>query len=391
MTEGDIDAQSPAEVLSWMVQHGLKPISIKVSGVGTQKLFGGRFSVEKITIEDKVFLTKYLSLMLKLGTDLFQAIDILIADFDKPVMKSLLVEMKDALGKGQPFYTTFARHPKYFSPVFINLIKAAESAGNLDKTLEKLSVDLEKQWDLRNKIRGSLVYPVILVILSLVVLFLMVSIALPKIAETFSTGTIQPPTFSRIVFSVGFFFRDYMWFILAFIAISAASSWFFFIKSLAGRKFVSRMAEKIPIVKDVVHKIALQRFASTLSSLIHSGTPILEALEITAGAAGVGELNDALIRIANEGLAKGLTIGEAFRKEAYFPRVVVNLIAISEQSGNLEDVLDTLSGFYESEIEASVKALVSFIEPALLLIIGGVVGLIAISVIVPVYQLVGQV
>ena len=182
-----------------------------------------------------------------------------------------------------------------------------------------------------------------------------------------------------------------MWFILAFIAISAASSWFFFIKSLAGRKFVSRMAEKIPIVKDVVHKIALQRFASTLSSLIHSGTPILEALEITAGAAGVGELNDALIRIANEGLAKGLTIGEAFRKEAYFPRVVVNLIAISEQSGNLEDVLDTLSGFYESEIEASVKALVSFIEPALLLIIGGVVGLIAISVIVPVYQLVGQV
>ncbi|OGY62395.1 MAG: hypothetical protein A3G58_01080 [Candidatus Colwellbacteria bacterium RIFCSPLOWO2_12_FULL_46_17] len=389
LIEGDLDAGSPGEVLEWMVQRSLKPISIKVAGVGAEKIMKGRFSA-KITIEDQVFLTKYLALMLKVGTDLFKAIDILVLDFNKPAMKALLLEMKDALGKGQPFYTTFARHPQHFSPVFVNLIKAGESSGTLEEVLNKLSVDLEKQWELRNKIKGSLVYPFILVILSLVVLFLMVSLALPQIAETFTSGALEPPLFSRIVFAIGFFFRDYM-VLLIFSFISMGVGTWIFLKSVTGKRFVSRLIGKTPVVKEVIRKIALQRFASTLSSLIRSGTPILEALETTAESAGIGELKDALIRIAREGLTKGLTVGEAFRKEPYFPRVVVNLVAISEQSGHLEEVLDTLSDFYESEIDASIKTLVSFLEPALLVVIGGVVGLVAVAVIVPIYQLVGQV
>ena len=140
--DGDIDAQSPAAVLEWMVQRGLRPITIKVAVVGGSKTLGGRFS-PKVTIEDKVFLTKYLALMLGVGTDLFSAIDILIADFEKPAMRALLVEMKDSLGKGQPFYTTFARYPKYFSPVFVNVIKAAELSGSLNDTRDKLSIDVE--------------------------------------------------------------------------------------------------------------------------------------------------------------------------------------------------------------------------------------------------------
>src|SRR3989344_1666577 len=245
LIEGDLDAGSPGEVLEWMVQRSLKPISIKVAGVGAEKIMKGRFSA-KITIEDQVFLTKYLALMLKVGTDLFKAIDILVLDFNKPAMKALLLEMKDALGKGQPFYTTFARHPQHFSPVFVNLIKAGESSGTLEGVLNKLSVDLEKQWELRNKIKGSLVYPFILVILSLVVLFLMVSLALPQIAETFTSGAVTPPLFSRIVFAVGLFFRDYMFFILLMIFAGIVGMWVF-IKSVTGRRFVSRMIGRIPV------------------------------------------------------------------------------------------------------------------------------------------------
>lgn len=389
LIEGELDAGSPEEVLEWMVQRGLKPISIKIAGVGPEKIIRGRFG-GKITTEDQVFLTKYLALMLRVGTDLFRALDILVSDFTKPAVKALLLEMKDSLGKGQPFYTAFARYPKNFSPVFVSLIRAGESSGTLERVLSKLSVDLEKQWALRNKIKGSLVYPLVLVGLSLVVLFLMVSIALPKIAETFTSGAVEPPFFSRLVFATGFFFRDNMIFII-FTIIGFALGGIMFLKSITGRRFVSRMTSKTPVVKEVVHKVALQRFASTLSSLIRSGTPILEALETTAEASGVGELKDALMRISQEGLAKGLTVGEAFRKEPYFPRVVVNLIAISEQSGNLEEILETLANFYESEIDSSIKGLVSFLEPALLIVIGGVIGLIAVSVIVPIYQLVGQV
>ncbi len=387
--EGDIDAQGSSEVLEWMVQRSLKPISIRISGVGTGKMVAGRFA-NKITIEDQVFLTKYLALMLRVGTDLFKAIDILVADFNKPAMKALLLEMKDSLGKGQPLYTAFARHPQNFSQVFVSLIKAGEASGTLERVLDKLSVDLEKQWNIRNKIKGSLVYPIALVGLSLVVLFLMVSLALPQIAETFTSGAIEPPFFSKVVFAIGFFFRDYMALLMLFFTAAGVGG-YIFMKSVTGRRFISRIIGRTPVIKEVIHKIALQRFSSTLSSLIRSGTPILEALETTADSAGVGELRDALIRIAREGLAKGLTVGEAFRKESYFPRVVVNLVAISEQSGHLEEVLETLSKFYESEIDSSTKTLVSFLEPALLVVIGGVVGLIAVAVIVPVYQLIGQV
>ncbi len=390
VVNGEIEAQSPAAVLEWMVQRGMKPISIKAATMESKKLFG-KSKGRRINIEDQVFLTKYLALMLRVGTDLFRAIDILIADFDKPAMKSLLVEMKDTLSKGQPFYATFSRYPKYFSPVFVSLIKAGEASGSLEAVLTKLSTDLEKQWDLRNKIRGSLIYPIFLIGLSTVVLFLMVSFALPKIAETFSIGAIEPPLFSKIVFSIGFFFSDFMIPIAIGMIGLVVGGFFFFTKSVTGKRFVSVLGSKVPVVRNVTRKIALQRFASTLSSLIHSGIPILEALDVTADAVGPGELRDALVRISKEGLVRGLTVGEAFRKEQYFPRVIVNLIAISEQSGNLEEVLGTLADFYESEIDASVKGLVSFIEPALLIGIGAIVGLLTVSIIVPVYQLVGQI
>ena len=390
VVDGDIDAQSPAAVLDWMVQHGLRPITIKVAAVGGSKILGGKFS-PKVTIEDKVFLTKYLALMLSVGTDLFRAIDILIADFEKPAMKALLVEMKDSLGKGQPFYTTFARYPKFFSPVFVSVIRAAELSGSLDDTLDKLSADLERQQELHNRIKGALVYPVILVILSLVVLFSMVTFVLPKISESFLSSTAETPIFSQVVFAIGFFFKDNLILILLFITLSTLGSWIFLRKTVVGIRFMSRMALKIPVVKNVIRKIALQRFAATLGSLIRSGTPIIESLDITANSAGDGELKDALFRISREGLAKGLTIGEAFKKEPYFPSVVINLIAISEKSGHIEEVLETLAGFYESEIDSSIKGLVSFLEPALLVFIGGIVGLIAVSIIIPIYQLVGQI
>ena len=154
---------------------------------------------------------------------------------------------------------------------------------------------------------------------------------------------------------------------------------------------MGRMIAHAPIVKTIIYRIALQRFATTLSSLLRSGMPILNALEITADSVGHVELRAAILRISREGITKGLTIGEAFKREPIFPRVVVNLIAISEKAGHMEGILDTLGEFYESEIDTSIKTLISFLEPALLLFIGFIVGIIALSIIIPVYQLVTQV
>jgi type IV pilus assembly protein PilC len=390
IVEGNVEAERPAEVLDWMASQGLKPISVKaVGGVEARGL--KLFFSQPITITDKVFLTKYLTLMLKVGTDLFHAIDILIADFDKPAVKALLIEIRENLSKGKPFYATFVKYSRYFSSVFINLIKAGEASGSLEKVFEDLSVSLGKEQELRNRVRAALIYPIILLTAAFFILILLVTFALPRIARVFLEGGIKPPPFSRLVFSVGLFLGKYVWLIFPVIIVSVIASWYFFSRTTTGRKLVGQLLLRLPIVNILIKRVALQRFASTFSSLLRAGLPLIEALEITADAVGSEELKSSLLRISKEGITKGLTVGDAFKREPYFPKAVTNLMAISERAGHMEDVLETLSDFYSSEIDSSLKILVSFLEPVLLVLIGLVVAVIALAIITPIYQLVSSI
>lgn len=387
VVENQMDAKDVAGVLEFLSSRGLKPISIKPVG---QSEAGGGFMSGKITITDQIFISKYLSLMLKLGTGLLQAINILIEDFDKKAVRSFLIEVRANLEKGQQFFTAFARYPKVFSQVYINLIRAGETSGNLDSVFENLTNSLTKEKMLKDQIKSALVYPILLLSASILILVFLVMYALPKIANVFQQGGFTPPLFSRIVFAVGLFFANYGFVIMFLAVVALIAAIFSYKNSLAFRRLVFSLVREIPVVKDLVNKIALQRFAATLSSLIKAGIPLTDALEVTAQAVGNVDLKDTLLRISREGLAKGLTIGEAFRKEPFFPKTVVNLIAISEKAGHIEDVLGTLADFYSSEIDGSLKSLVSFLEPVMLMLIGIVVGLIALSIIIPIYQLTTQ-
>ena len=387
--EDEFDAAGPAEILEYLAGQGLRPVSIKAVK-GLSEVEKGFIFNKGININDKVFLTKYLSLMLKVGTNLFSAINILIADLDKPSMKALLIEIRSTLEKGKPFYSVFLKYPKYFSAVFVNLIKAGETSGNLDTVFEDLSVSLEKEQDLRRKVRAALTYPIILLGASLGLLLLLVTFAIPRLAKIFSTFQTKPPLFSRIVMSTGLFINDYIFVILFLLAAFSVGGWLFFGKTLAGKKIAYQFYTKLPVIKNVLKRTSLQRFAVTLSSLLKAGLPILDALEITAQTVGSEPMKQALIRISREGVSKGLTLGEAFRREPIFPKIVVNLIAISEKAGHIENILGVLGDFYTGEVEAAVKTMVSFLEPIMLLGIGLVIGAIAIAVIVPIYQMVGQ-
>ncbi|MDP3052841.1 MAG: type II secretion system F family protein [bacterium] len=385
IVEGEMEAQGVAEVLEFLAGKGLKPVSVKiVKGVKTG---GGGFLSATITETDKIFITKYLGLMLKVGTDLLQAIEVLITDFDKPVVKMFLSEVRANLKKGQPFYLSFAKYPRFFNKVFVNLIKAGEASGNLDKVLEDMSVTLEKQQDIKNRIKGVLIYPIFLLATSFFILFFLVTFALPKIANVFVGGGFKPPLFSRIVFAVGGFFGKYALFLLFFLIIGGIAAFYFYKTSVAFRRYVFNLLNYFPGVRDVINKIALQRFAATLASLIEAGLPLTQGIELTAQAVGNEEMAEALLRISREGITKGLSVSDSFRREAIFPRVVVNLIAISEKAGHIENVLKTLSHFYENETDTSIKFMVSMLEPALLMGMGVVVGTIALSIIVPIYQL----
>ena len=389
LSEGNEDAASTSELLSLLASRGLKPISIKQLKGSDAITYSRGFLGRKITVSDKIFLTKYLSIMLKVGIDLFQAINILLADFEKSTLRALLAEIRDNLERGQPFYATFAHYPQFFSPVFVSLVKACEASGNRDNVFSELTENLGKEKELRNKIRGALVYPLMLFAMSIGILLFLTTFALPKLANVFTGGGFEPPLFSRMVFGVGLFINENVWIILGIALLLGIAAWTFS-RSLTGKKFFFALALHTPVIKKVIYNLAIQRFATTFASLLRAGVPILEALRITADTVGHPGIQASILRIADEGVAKGLTLGEAFRKETIFPFVVTNLVAISEKAGHLDEILETLGKFYEAEIESSIKSAVAFIEPILLLFIGAVIGTIALAIIVPVYQLVGE-
>ena len=382
VTEGEYDAAGEKEILQYLASHDLQPLSVALVKKRGGGVFGG-----KIGLEDKIFLTRYLALMLRVGTDLLAAVNILIADFQKPAVKSFLIEVRSNLSQGQPFFQAFASYPRVFSPVFVNLVRAAEASGNLQNTFEQLATSLEKEADLKKRIKSAFIYPIILLIVSLMIFLFLSIFALPRIAKVFGDTGVDPPTFSKIVFTVGLFVGDHVLLLLGTLIGIGAFFFFFFVKTIVGRRVGGQIMRRAPIVKNVFRDLAVQQFASTFSSLIKAGLPIIDATKITADVVSAPDFRASLYRVADEGLARGLTLGDAFRRDAVFPTVVTNLIAISEKAGHLDEVLSTLADFYTSNVDDSIHTLVAFIEPLMLLFMGLLVATIALAIIIPIYQL----
>ncbi len=385
--ESEVDATDLTQALHYLAGRELKPISVKPmkERANTFKGFFG-----SINTDDKVFLTKYLALMLRVGTDLLSAINILVADFDKPAVKNFLLEVRENLTKGQPFYKAFEAREDVFGLTFINLVKAGEASGNLQNTFEDLSTSLVREAELRSQIKSAFIYPIVLLSMSVAIITFLVTFALPKIANVFNDAGITPPFFSRIVFGIGLFIGAHIYLILGLLFGTIGVALYSYYKIPLGKVVLGQVLARTPIIRQIYKDLAIQRLASTMSSLMRAGLPIIQTINIAAATVGFSEYRFSLIRIADEGLAKGLTIGEAFKKEAVFPKVVTNLIAISEKAGHLEEVLKTLADFYAANVNNNIKAVVSLLEPILLITMGTLVAFIALSIIVPIYQLTTQ-
>lgn len=388
LREGDLEAVDSNAVLGYIASQGMIPITIRQ--ITKKKVFNFSIGKENISLKDKVFLIKYLSLMLLVGTDLFKAIDILITDSIEGPVRRFLLEVRSNLEKGKPFYTSFEAHPEYFSPVVTNLIKAGESSGQLTQVLAKVSVDLEAESELTSKIKSSMTYPIILLIGAFSLLVMMLMFIMPKMGTVFTSTTAKIPTYTRVVLTVSNFLNKYAYICLPLFIIIPVALVLFFSKTAKGKHMFSSFLNKIPVARHLQENLALQRFTSVLASLIKSGMPIIRSLEITAQATGYEKFTNALMNISKNVGTKGMSIGDAFKQEGVFGGVLSNLIAVGEKAGHTGDILETLSNFYKNEAESSLKMLVSFIEPAMLVFIGGIVGTLALSIIVPMYQLVGQ-
>lgn len=387
IVETEYEADDLQHVLQYLAGKNLRPISVKpLQEIGA----GFRLLSGKISTTDKVFLTKYIALMLRVGTDLLSAIDILIADFEKPAVRNFLLEVRDNLSHGRPFHIAFESHPKTFSLTFTSLVKAAEASGTLQQTFEDLSKSLSAEAELRGRIRAALIYPILLLFVASGVVIFLATFALPKVAKVFTDTGLKPPLFSAIVFTIGLFIGDHIVFLLISSILILGFLVYFFGWNPMGHKMRGRIMARLPLIKKVYQEVALQRMATTMSSLLKAGLTITQAIDIAAESVGSEEYRASLRRVNEEGLKQGLTIGDAFRREIIFPKVLTNLIAISEKAGHLDEVLLTLADFYGADIDSTIKTLVSVIEPVLLIVMGLLVATIALSIIVPIYQLTAQ-
>jgi len=319
------------------------------------------------------------------------ALETLERDLENPSIKEFLFLTKENLKKGRPFYESFAAYPHDFSQTFVALIRAGEISGKLEEVCEILSQTTERETELRRKLKSALTYPIILIVASIIVIGILLTFAIPRIASIFEGMGQEPPLFTKIVLGVSGFLNEYGASLLLIAIITFISLWQFYKRTVTGKKFFGNLVLNLPFVKKILEKLDVQRFTQNFSAMLEAGVPVTQALEISAQTLSSPKIKLALQRISSR-IKSGKTIGDAFLEEReVFPSVLISLVSIGEKAGHLSQSLSQLSDFYAKELDATIKSLMSLIEPVILLMIGAIIAAIALGVIVPMYQMVSTV
>ncbi len=386
---GVSEAASTPEVLSALRQQGLIAVSIKEELKKIRRLAAG--SAGKINLTDQVIFSRQLATLVEAGIPLVQGLEILEKQMEKREFKSVIRNVQGRIEGGESLSEALSHHPRVFSHLFVNMVRAGESSGTLDAILDRLATYLEKTDSLQRKVRGALVYPgVVTAVAILITTFLIVKI-IPTFAGMFSELGGELPLPTQIVMGVSNIVRHH--FLLAacsLIVLGIASS--LFIKTSFGRLQFDRIKLKLKVFGPLFKKVAISRFSRTLSTLVKSGVPILSSLEIVGKTSGNMVIERAIDKV-REGVRQGEPVAAPLGKFAIFPPMVVRMIEVGEETGRLEEMLAKIADFYDDQVDAAVTALTSMIEPMIMVFLGVVIGGIVIAMFLPIFkmvELVGQ-
>ncbi|MFZ2303839.1 MAG: type II secretion system F family protein [Minisyncoccia bacterium] len=389
MVRGEYEAQTREEVVEYLLRRDLTPISVEAIRGGKAGIDLSISLFEKVDNVDILFLVRNLSATVKAGLSIVEALDILIADTEKKMMKNILREVQALVKNGQPLSAGFANFANQFPPVFLGMLRAGEASGQLERTLTELGQYLSKEYALRAKVKSALTYPIILLVASIGVVSLLLIFVLPRLTKAFASSGVELPWVTK--FFLGLSSMLTYSFTLDLIVLFFAS-WFFlyFRKTLMGRKFFFLLISHIPVANELIKKVALVRFTRTLGNLMASGLSAVGSLESASESIGNQKYEVAIKKIVDD-VKNGMAISDALIKfPDLFPRLLVSLVIVGERTGSLSEILITFSDFYEEDVDNKLKGLTAVLEPVLLLIMGLLVGSIAFSIILPIYQLVGH-
>ncbi len=340
----------------------------------------------KITTGDIAIFSRQLATMLTAGIPLVQAFEIVGNGHENPGMQKLILAVKADVEGGSSLAESLAKHPLYFDDLFVNLVESGEQAGALETLLDKIATYKEKTEAIKKKIRKALTYPAAVLVVALVVTLILLIFVIPAFEDLFQGFGADLPAFTRMVIELSEFVRDKGWY-LAFLAGGAVSGFLYFKKrSRALRQGIDRMALKVPIIGPILQKAAIARYARTLSTMFAAGVPLVEALESVAGATGNIVYEEAVLQMKDE-VATGQRLQQAMENTELFPNMVIQMIAVGEESGSLDEMSAKVADFYEEDVDNAVDNLSSLLEPMIMAILGVLVGGLVIAMYLPIFKM----
>ncbi len=342
--------------------------------------------LRRVSIQEKMMFARNLGVMTGAGVSLIRGLDVLSRQTGNSVWRDTLQKLAQAIKKGQTLSQSMEDYPKFFSPLFRSMVKAGEVSGKLEEALRLIAQQLERDYDLRRKVRGAFAYPLIILAAMLIIGILMMVYVVPTLIDTFKELGVELPATTKLVVGVSSFIINH-WILTLLAALSVFSAAVMLASSQKGKEFFSAVFLKTPVISGLMKKINSARVSRTLSSLVSSGIEIVEALQITEGVVRSPKFKRVL-NLAREEIQKGNPVSRAFiENRDVFPLLVGEMMSVGEETGKFSEMLFKLASFYEEDVSESTKSLSTIIEPALMIAIGIFVGFFAISMIQPLYSI----
>ncbi len=390
---GTIDANDRAAVISALTKQGLHPISVKEQTVkSTSVNFGGLFKGGKVKSDDLVMFTRQLSAMVSAGVPLLRALNSLAEHTESEGLKKVLGGIISEVQAGAPLADALGKYPGTFSEIYVNMVRAGEAAGILDEILKRLAIQQEKNSTIRKKVKSAMTYPMVLISITVIAFFGLMLFVIPQIGKIVSDlggPDAHLPGLTLAMLGISGFMTSY-WYILLPALFGGVVLILRYIRTPAGKSQFHHLVLKLPAIKTIVIKVSVARFARTFSALMGAGVAVLEALDVTARAVGNVVYEDAL-HDAAERVKNGETLSSVIEKNPLFPPIVSQMLAVGEETGQTDTVLVKVADFYEEEVDVAIDGLSAIIEPVMIVIMGGMVGLIAASVMMPIAGLANQI
>jgi type IV pilus assembly protein PilC len=386
MRKGLMEAESEDAVNQRLRGQQLQPTKVKKKAKEISFQLGTGVGTKDIVTFTRLFAT-----MIDAGLPIVQCLDILQGQTDNKHFAVILRDVKASVEQGATFSDSLRRHPKVFDHLYVNLVQAGEVGGILDTILSRLAVYIEKAMKLKRQVRGAMAYPSIVIVVFILVLCILLIFVIPGFETMFKDfgAKDELPALTKVVMAISRgVVSNGIFFLMGLIGTVFGVSYAY--KTPRGRKFIDRMLLRLPILGDVLRKIAVARFTRTLGTLLTSGVPILDALEIVAKTAGNVIVEEAIM-YSRQKISEGKNMAQPLLETNVFPSMVVQMVGVGEQTGALDTMLNKIADFYEEEVDVAVSALTSMIEPAMMVGVGGTVGVVLIAMYLPIFSIAGKI